>query len=95
MNPRKLGKIRSRLAAMRQSPQGARALEGLARQLGRQLVKRGKEPMWESAVFKLFPLAIPHHGGRDLPVGTRNSILDQLEDDILSWEEKLSEEDYG
>ncbi len=51
--------------------------------------------MWESAGFGLFPLAIPHHGGRDLPVGTKNSILNQLEDDILAWEEELSEEDDG
>ena len=95
MYAKKLGKIKSRLAAMRISPQGARALERLARQLGRQPVKRGKEPMWESAKFSLFPLSIPHHGGRDLPVGTRNSILNQLEDDILAWEEELSEEDDG
>jgi hypothetical protein len=95
MNAKKLGKIRSRLAAMRLSPQGARALEKLARQLGRQSVKRGKEPMWESTDFRLFPLSIPHHGGRDLPIGTKNSILDQLEDDILAWEEELSEEDDG
>ena len=95
MNAKKLGKIRSRLAAMRLSPQGARALERLAGQLGRQSVRRGKEPMWESADFKLFPLAIPRHGGRDLPVGTKNSILNQLEDDILAWEEKLSEGDDG
>lgn len=95
MHSKKLRKIRSRLAAMRLSPQGARALEKLAGQLGRQSVKRGKEPMWESAEFNLFPLSIPRHGGRDLPVGTKNSILDQLEDDILAWEEELSEEDDG
>lgn len=95
MNAKKLGKIRSRLAAMRLSPQGARALEKLAGQLGRRPVKRGKEPMWENVDFKLWPLAIPHHGGRDLSAGTKNSILDQLEDDILAWEEKLSEEDDG
>ncbi len=95
MHATKLGKIRSRLAAMRLSPQRARALESLAGQLGRRSVKRGKEPMWESAEFSLFPLSIPHHGGRDLPVGTKNSILDQLEDDLLAWEEELSEEDDG
>ncbi len=95
MNARKLGRLRSRLAEMRRSPQRARALESLARQLGRQRAKRGKEPMWESAGFGLFPLAIPHHGGRDLPVGTKNSILNQLEEDILAWEEELSEEDDG
>ncbi len=80
---------------MRRSPQGARALEKLAAQLGRKRVKRGKEPIWESADFNLFPLAIPHHGGKDLPPGTKNSVLNQLEDDILAWEEELSEEDDG
>ena len=92
MNATKLRKIRNRLATLRLSPQSARALESLARQLGRQPVKRGKEPMWESTNFDLFPLSIPHHGGRDIPVGTRNSILDQLEDDILAWDEELLEE---
>ncbi len=95
MYGKKLGKIRRQLAAMRLSPQRARALERLARQLGRKPAKRGTDPMWESAQFSLFPLSIPHHGGRDLPVGTKNSILDQLEDDLLAWEEELSEEDDG
>lgn len=48
--------------------------------------------MWESQVFQdLFVLSIPHHGGRDLPIGTKMSILDQLEDDIQRWTEKLDE----
>ena len=95
MQTKKLGKIRSLLTAMRRSPQGSRGLEKLAGQLGREPVQRGKEPMWESAEFDLYPLSIPRHGGRDLPIGTKNSILNQLEDDILAWEEKLSEEDDG
>ena len=41
----------------------------------------------------LFPLAIPHHGGRDLTIGTKNSILSQLELDIVEWEQRLDEED--
>jgi hypothetical protein len=56
-------------------------------------VKRGREPMWESTEFEeLFVLSIPHHGGRDLAPGTRNSILDQLENDVLAWEERLRDE---
>jgi len=35
------------------------------------------------------PLSIPHHGGRDLAPGTRNSILNVLEADVLAWEERL------
>lgn len=65
-------------------------LESLAKRLGRQRINRGKEPVWESAEFPdLFPLSIPHHGGRDLAIGTQRSILNQLEDDMAAWEDKL------
>jgi hypothetical protein len=37
----------------------------------------------------VYPLSIPHLGGRDLAPGTKNSILDVLEEDVLAWEEKL------
>ena len=96
MNQRRLAKLREELEALRRAPQKARALESLARRLGRKLVKRGKEPMWESTEFdELYVLAIPHHRGRDLSPGVRNSVLAQLEDDILAWEEKLLEDDDG
>jgi len=50
--------------------------------------------MWVSSEFPtLFPLSIPHHGGRDLAIGTQRSILDQLEDDVLAWEGKLENEE--
>jgi hypothetical protein len=50
--------------------------------------------MWESVEFaELYPLSIPDHGGRDLAIGTKNSILDQLEDDILAWEERIADDD--
>ncbi len=39
------------------------------------------------------PLAIPHHGGRDLAPGTRDSILDQLEDDVHEWDVKLADDE--
>jgi hypothetical protein len=95
MNSKKLDKLRRELAQCRRSPQKANDLQSLAKRLGRKLVKRGKEPMWESVEFaELYPLAIPDHGGRDLAVGTKNSILDQLEEDILAWEERIgSDED--
>ncbi len=87
MDDRKLGKLRGEVEALRRAPQKASALERIAKKLGRELVKRGKEPMWENKEFdELRSLAIPHHGGKDLPPGTRNSILNQLEDDILAWE---------
>jgi hypothetical protein len=58
------------------------------------MVNRGKHPMWESQEFPtLPPLSIPDHAGRDLARGTKASILDQLEEDVLAWEEKLGEVD--
>lgn len=97
MDRKKLQTLKRELLALRRSPQKARALERFAGKLGRKKVKRGKEPMWESAEFgELFVLSIPHHGGSgDLPHGTKMSILDQLEDDVLAWEERLdAEEEY-
>jgi hypothetical protein len=94
MNRRKLDKLGRELIQMRRSQQKAAALESIARRLGRRTVKRGKEPMWVNREFPaLFPLAIPHHGGKDLPIGTRNSVLDQLEDDVLAWDEALPTDD--
>ena len=49
--------------------------------------------MWESAEFDLYALAIPHHGSRDLAPGTQNSILDQLENDLAAWDEKVGDEE--
>jgi hypothetical protein len=81
MNRKNLNKVRRELAKLRRSPQKPAALESLAGRLGRKLVKRGKEPMWENAEFgELFVLSIPRHGGRDLSPGVQRSILDQLED---------------
>lgn len=80
---------------MRRSPQKARDLESVAERLGRKKENRGKEPTWMSAQFKLPALTIPNHKGRDLATGTRNSILNQLEDDLLAWEEWLEENDDG
>ncbi len=94
MNRNKLDRIKRQWRACWRSPQKARDLESLARGLGRKRVKRGKEPMWESTEFEdLFPLAIPHHGGKDLAPGTKKSILEQLENDVLAWEDRLERED--
>lgn len=72
---------------MRQAQPKARDLQSLAQKLGREKVQRGKHPMWESVVFpELRALSIPDHKGRDMPRGTKNSILDQLEEDLIAWE---------
>jgi len=76
---------------MRRNPQKARDLERIAKQLGREKENRGKEPVWVNPSLGVFPLSIPHHGGQDLPIGTRNSILNVLETDLLAWEERLGE----
>ena len=94
MNRRKLAKLLRDLAALRRGSHKARKFESLARRLGRERVNRGKEPMYESKEFdELDALSIPHHGGKDIPPGTSNSILNQLEDDILAWNEKLWKEE--
>lgn len=94
MNKKKLRQLKRKLVQMRRSPQRAIDLQKLAEGLGRTLVNRGKEPTWESPEFdELYPLSIPDHGGKDLAIGTKNSILDQLEDDILAWEIRIEDED--
>lgn len=94
MKRRKLDKLKHELAQMRRSPQRAGDLESLATRLGRQPSGGGKHPVWESIPFPyLRPLAIPHHGGRDLAKGTRNSILAQLEDDVSEWDQRADDDD--
>lgn len=93
MTPRKLAKLKIELEGLRASPQKAAALQSLAKRLGRTLnTNRGKHPIWESAFGHLYPLPIPDHGGKDIPTGTKNRILDQLEEDIAAWDETLPEE---
>jgi hypothetical protein len=91
MNRKKLLKLRAELQSLRRTASPASRFERLAAQLGRKVGKGGKHPMWMSTEFPLRPLSIPHHGGKDLPVGTRNSIIDQLEDDLACWEANLEE----
>ncbi len=40
-------------------------------------------------MFRLPPLSIPIHKGRDLTPKVRNNVLDSLENDLLCWEEQL------
>ena len=41
---------------------------------------------------EVYPVSIPHHGNKDLALGTQRSVLDALEEDVLVWEERLSNE---
>jgi len=48
--------------------------------------------MWENDLQGSPPLAIPHHSSRDIAIGTRNRILDILEEDVLALQEILDQE---
>src|SRR5262245_43562288 len=93
MNRKRLERIKRLLQQARRSQQKARDLETLARMLGRRQDKRGTEPTWVHDELPVYPMSIPHHGGRDLAPGTRNSILNVLEGDAIVWEERLGLED--
>ena len=94
MTRKKLKALWRKLDELRRSPHKAIAVQRFARQLGRRKVKRGKEPNWESDAFpNLRPLSIPDHGGKDLSIGTKNSILNQLEDDLICWEELVTRQE--
>jgi len=69
-----------------------REVERLAKALGRQRHKRGREPVWVNPVFpSLRPVSIPSHSV-DLNKYTKNSILGDLEADFEHWEISLEED---
>ncbi len=93
MTPGKTGKLRKRLSVLRtKGSLKSSEVESLARQLGRVRHKRGKEPIWVSALFPhLMPSSIPHHGGGRLNRFTARAILDRLEEDLEALEEVQDE----
>jgi hypothetical protein len=92
MDRKSLAKLRRDLQALRHSQPKSAHLQRLARRLGRRKEDRGKHPIYASEAFPhLRPLSIPDHKGRDLPPGTKNSILNQLEEDLDAWDTALSE----
>ena len=91
---KKLRKLQRECDDCRNGQRKAREFESLATRLGRVQVNKGKEPYWESTEFQHLPaLSIPHHGGKDIPVGTKNCIIAALQQDIDAWEERLGEEE--
>lgn len=85
---RHLGGLRSRVADLR-----SRELAQAAESLGRRRSKRGKEPTYVSEPFPdLRPLSIPSHPGT-LKRFTAASILDQLDEDVIRWEEMLESDE--
>lgn len=93
MDRKKLINLRDQLEGYRHTQPKARELHALAKALGRSEVDRGKEPTFKSDAFPslLRPVSIPNHKGRDMSVGTKNNILNQLEDDLIAWEEFLDQ----
>jgi hypothetical protein len=92
MNLKKLRKLKSQLEALRSRSANIRDRElvSIAKSLGRRRSSRGKEPTYVNEIFKdLRPLSIPSHPGA-LNRFTAGSIIDQLELDIIAWEEFLS-----
>ncbi len=92
-NRKTIRRLRAKANGYRRSQPKAQELISLAKGLGRKEVNRGKEPTYESTAFNLRPLSIPNHKGRDLAPGTRNSILDALDDDLIEWEQWLDEQE--
>jgi hypothetical protein len=89
MNIRKLRGCEQKLAKLRKGVPNSRQLEVLAKALGRRHAKRGKEPTWVSVVFpNLRPVAIPRHSSNPNKF-TADSILNQLEEDIIRYKEML------
>lgn len=88
MNSKKLKKLRREIEEMIRSPQGRKSedFSSIARQLGRKLSDRGKEPTYvrEAGPKLMPPLSIPNHAG-DMPTGTARSILDALLSDCDEW----------
>jgi hypothetical protein len=91
INQKRTAKLRSKIADLREKG-GIKPseLESLAKACGRIRHRRGKEPTWINPdIPTLWPLSIPHH--RELNRFTAQSILDQLEGDLDTLEERKEE----
>jgi hypothetical protein len=94
MDRKKLRKLQRTAESHRQSQPKPAELVKLAKALGRKKVNRGNEPTYESEEFNdLRPLSIPMHKGKDMAIGTKNSILNQLDDDLMAWEDELTRQE--
>lgn len=96
MNLKKLKKIKLELNEMRRSPFNRKPseLSSIAKQLGRTIDNRGKEPTYVRAREPALspPLSIPKHPG-DLKPGTARNIIEALLSDVDDWEIHLMEKD--
>lgn len=89
MTPKALKKIKRQLDEMRKSPFNRKPDDfiSIAKQLGRALDNRGKEPTYvrENDPALSPPLSIPNHS-KDVKPGTARSIIDALLSDVDDWE---------
>jgi hypothetical protein len=96
MDAKKLSRIRDDIAAAQRKPQTQGDLADLAGRLGRTPRKgKSKHPLWVTSLPGCGPLSIPCGKRRDLPTGTKKSVLDQLEGDLEVWEMILQEQANG
>ena len=84
MTVRQLKRLQARIEALRaQGTVKPGKLESIAKSLQRRLSKRGKHPMWESAILPdRPPISIPNHS-KELNRFIAGKILDQLEEDVI------------
>lgn len=96
MKPKVLKKIKRQLDEMRKSPFNRKSDDFIliAKQLGRALDNRGKEPTYVRGSDPALspPLSIPNHSG-DVKPGTARSIIDALLSDVDDWELHILERD--
>src|SRR5215470_7626978 len=93
MTEAKLEKIRQMILACRRKINKHRDLEQIVLALERRRVKRGKEPTYESIAFpNVNAITIPDHAGRTVKKGTAATILNQCQEDVYRFEEKLEAE---
>lgn len=94
MDPRRLAKIEGELEELQRAPHGKspRVFVRLAKKLGRQKAKRGKEPTYDSPDVPDLgpPLSIPNHDF--LKIGTALSILNTLQSDVDVWRQYLDQQ---
>lgn len=94
MNAKTLKKIKRQLKEMEKSPFNRKPeiFISIAKQLGRTLANRGKEPNYTRGRDPALspPLSIPNHPG-DVKPGTARSIIDALLSDVDDWEIHLAE----
>ncbi len=94
MEAKTLKKIKRQLQEMYKSPYNRKpeAFISIAKQLGRTLANRGKEPTYirEHDPVLSPPLSIPNHPG-DMKPGTARSIISTLLSDVDDWEIYLLE----